>query len=704
MSHYVFSYFDLIVTEPGPPKLPGEGDGRDGGTVKYVIRAKALDDTGRPCMFSILDSSTVLRCSLRLGDAHAVHSNGCLHSLGQTTMPGEKVDNKESVATDRKHLSLYSRDGIMGKYTMKNENVQNTKSYSPSSPSPPSLSSFSSSPPLSSSPPPSPRPSSPPSSSNYNTDMKEINGSRALKDAKNECYKASRDPKDLDTDAREEFFWCSDHLRRARMKKEHQPDESGMRVDGSVRVWTVCPINSCAKWKFASANSINLDPDTSEPRQGEPTAMLLSVEYNLDLIHVPVHESARVDLPLHLYGALAACSKESMDYLQKNINLEEIVKLALKKKNDNTANNEDLNAIGSQRHRAALYALGHIGARELGFCYLNDYIDCNIVPKLIQLAETCTTLSLRGSYVSVLGMFSRCAGGTRALIRYGWSIPGPHGRTKNLNKGNSSSRDGGRGRFDQDSGEFFNDDDDDIEEVGEVEGVKYRFRASSVANYNVVLQGNTNKTSNSTATLNSRRSCSDSMTSTINSSNLGVRSNFTLSTSNNTASLVTTSLVALPGPNRIGSFFSVNDKNDPFDGNDTNYHVRENNDIKTSITLQEEAKTNIGKANKEEEPAYVAEALRLFSSLPMTLLSYAYPDFKVLKTRHPELASNPQLLSKVLDMMETYQMPLSVRRYLLGNLWSVVQRTPSSGPNHQEILWSMLEQRRTNSNPKGTGK
>ena len=36
-----------LVTEPGPERKPGEGDGRDGGTIKYVIRAKALDDTGK---------------------------------------------------------------------------------------------------------------------------------------------------------------------------------------------------------------------------------------------------------------------------------------------------------------------------------------------------------------------------------------------------------------------------------------------------------------------------------------------------------------------------------------------------------------------------------------------------------------------------------------------------------------------------------
>ena len=78
----------MTVTEPGPKRLSGEGDGRDGGTVKYVVRAKALDDTGKPTPFSILDPTTVLRCSLRLGDSHSVHSNGCLHGLGRRKNAG----------------------------------------------------------------------------------------------------------------------------------------------------------------------------------------------------------------------------------------------------------------------------------------------------------------------------------------------------------------------------------------------------------------------------------------------------------------------------------------------------------------------------------------------------------------------------------------------------------------------------------------
>ena len=65
----------------------------------------------------------------------------------------------------------------------------------------------------------------------------------ALKEAKQECYKVCLDPLDLNADAHEEFFWCSNAVRRACMKKEHQPMENyagGMRVDGSVRRWCRC--------------------------------------------------------------------------------------------------------------------------------------------------------------------------------------------------------------------------------------------------------------------------------------------------------------------------------------------------------------------------------------------------------------------------------------------------------------------------------
>ena len=455
--------------------------------------------------------------------------------------------------------------------------------------------------------------------------------------------------------------------------------------------------------------------------------MLLSIEYELNLQHVPVHESARVDLPLHLYGALAACSEESMAYLKDNVNLQGIVKLALSTDDDRCNNGKHVDAtqtaVDARRHRAALYALGHIGARELGFRYLNECIDGNIVPQLIHLAETCTTLSLRGAYMTVLGMLSRCAGGTHALVRHGWSIPGPTGTKENGNKGGNGrgttgGNMGGMGGYNGTSAHNTDcfDDDEDLEEVGEVEGVTYRLRKSSTtttllssdhnsataslvpnaSNASNASIASTWRTRTSSAMLDRsniehagssgalRTNSSSMYASPFRHSNVGVSSS---RDKNQFSTLVTTSLVALPSPNRINRFFTV-------DGGQANRpsQTKENN---RNGKKTEQQKEQTPEQKGPAEPEYIAKALGLFSSLssPITR-SDAYKDFKSLKTKSPELTSDPRLLSKVLDMMETYQMSLSVRRYLLGDLWRVAQRTPSSGPDHQGKLWRMLAARR----------
>ena len=440
----------MTVTEPGPKRLSGEGDGRDGGTVKYVVRAKALDDTGKPTPFSILDPTTVLRCSLRLGDSHSVHSNGCLHGLGRRKNAGadggdDLQNNINNSNESGNGLSLYCENGVMGQYVMKgngdSEFSDGGSSETSARPQKQGTSNKSSNPMVKKS-------------------FEHSGSTTPLKDAKTEVYQASLDPDDLDTDPNEEFFWCSDLLRRKCMKKEHRRPKgsSAMRVDGSVRIWTVCPVHSCARWKFASSTTMEIHPNTGEPVAKEPEAMLLSIEYDLDLRHVPVHESARVDLPLHLYGALAACSQDSMNYLIDKVNLTRIVQVALMETNDGI-----LEAEGSVRHRAALYALGHIGARDYGFQHLNDHVDSEIVPKLVALAEGCTTLSLRGAYAAVLGMLSRCGSGTYALVCNGWSVPGPFGA-------NGSEME----IFEERKNKVKNDDDDDDDDSGEPKTKKAR--------------------------------------------------------------------------------------------------------------------------------------------------------------------------------------------------------------------------------------
>ena len=148
-----------------------------------------------------------------------------------------------------------------------------------------------------------------------------------LGDAQNKDNAAAAAPWDSSTGKRklaeyprsEQIFWCSDTARRERMMYEHRTSSEGMgRVDGSVRVWMMSGQDSAVRWRFASSNTLmpsatrgnqpSIDFDGDDTPRTKLSAMLVSVEYELDLQHTPLAESARVDLPLHLYGAMAACS------------------------------------------------------------------------------------------------------------------------------------------------------------------------------------------------------------------------------------------------------------------------------------------------------------------------------------------------------------------------------------------------------------
>jgi hypothetical protein len=159
--------------------------------------------------------------------------------------------------------------------------------------------------------------------------------------------------------------------------------------------------------------------------------------------------------------------------------------------------------------------------------------------------------------------------------------------------------------------------------------------------------------------------------------------------------LVTTSLVALPSPHRIGTFFSIANsyKKSSSGVKSLNSLLTENNHNKTK-TKGESKEANVNAI--ESAPSYVARALELFSNFSSAITrTDAHKDFKVLKTAHPELVGDPRLLARVLDMMETYPMTLGVRRYLLdvNNFWRVAQRTSSSKEDHCETLWKMLDAR-----------
>ena len=354
---------------------------------------------------------------------------------------------------------------------------------------------------------------------------------------------------------------------------------------------------------------------------------------------------------------------------------------------------EVVEVVGGVRHRAALYALGHIVARELGFKHVVESVDSELVSKLIQLAEECPTLSLRGSYVGVLGMLARCSGGTRALFVNGWSIPGPCGGSSTsgsektfTSKNDTAVHGSGGGHGDDNNGDDNDDydDDDEVEIVGDDE-VEEDAVAQRKPN---TLWGVEQQQQQQQQQRGGRQPRHDS---TLSSATMLMSPSSKTGASDTGTTLVTTSLVALPSSDRIAKFFSIQSTapaaSVPL--------ARTTTTMLSSSSRPLVATKNEEKEDNEEEQL-IAKAMALFSSLssPITRAD-AHNNFKDLTKAHPDMTNNPKLLARVLDMLETYLMPLSVRRYLLNDLylWRVAQRKVNSSEDHQQRLWAMLDAR-----------
>ena len=115
----------------------------------------------------------------------------------------------------------------------------------------------------------------------------------------------------------------------------------------------------------------------------------------------------RVRLPVHFYGELAA-TENGCKLLAASGHVDEF--LASVKTSG-----------ASPAKRAALWSLGHIGSTPTGFSFLADR---DLVPLLVDLAESSPVLSLRGTAFYVLGMVSRHDAGRAALEARGWESPG----------------------------------------------------------------------------------------------------------------------------------------------------------------------------------------------------------------------------------------------------------------------------------------
>lgn len=117
--------------------------------------------------------------------------------------------------------------------------------------------------------------------------------------------------------------------------------------------------------------------------------------------------------PIHFYGELVK-TKLGYEYLRKSTHLEHFRTEIL---------SPDSALISK---RAALWALGHIGANENGIKLI---IEADLVQPIIHLAESADFLSLRGTCIYIIGMLSNTSSGKHAIQKYDWIAS----RTKGIN-------------------------------------------------------------------------------------------------------------------------------------------------------------------------------------------------------------------------------------------------------------------------------
>jgi rapamycin-insensitive companion of mTOR len=117
--------------------------------------------------------------------------------------------------------------------------------------------------------------------------------------------------------------------------------------------------------------------------------------------------------PIHFYGELVK-TKAGAEYLRQSKHLEKF-------RQDILSTDTPLVA-----KRAALWALGHIGANELGIRLI---IDADLIQPIINLAENADFLSLRGTCIYIIGMLSNTNNGKHAIQKYDWIAS----RTKGIN-------------------------------------------------------------------------------------------------------------------------------------------------------------------------------------------------------------------------------------------------------------------------------
>jgi len=112
-------------------------------------------------------------------------------------------------------------------------------------------------------------------------------------------------------------------------------------------------------------------------------------------------------LPPHFYGELAKTA-DGCKVLQNSEHINEFI---------NTM--KDISANPTER-RAAIWALGNIGASRTGY---QQFFTKEVLTSMVDLTETSTNLSIRGTCFYTLGMISKVEEGRWCLNSLGWESP-----------------------------------------------------------------------------------------------------------------------------------------------------------------------------------------------------------------------------------------------------------------------------------------
>eukprot|EP00743_Colponemidia_sp_Colp-15_P007761 GILK01008403.1.p1 GENE.GILK01008403.1~~GILK01008403.1.p1 ORF type:complete len:1354 (+),score=260.34 GILK01008403.1:95-4156(+) len=172
--------------------------------------------------------------------------------------------------------------------------------------------------------------------------------------------------------------------------------------------WIHCSVEDRKRLQQLSKGSSRLDKSSTiwnfVKVDDRSNVKLKSVEYRIELI--PPRAST-VYVPPHFYGELVKTS-EGVELLRESNHFQDFT------------NEIKAESTPPLVRRAALWTVGHIGACDNGFVFLEE---TRLVPVIVSIAQESLCLSLRGTCFYVLGLLSRSKRAREVLKGLGWVSP-----------------------------------------------------------------------------------------------------------------------------------------------------------------------------------------------------------------------------------------------------------------------------------------